>query len=78
MVLCKESVAAEQQSMNPDADSTSCAGTRGFGEEKSSRAMSKDTLMASRSAHMVLMSCLAQRTPRAILLVSVIIYKIED
>ena len=70
MTLCKRSVAAELQSMNPDAASTSRVGRVGLGEAKSSRAMSKEILMASRSAQMVLISCLALRKPRATLLVS--------
>lgn len=73
MGLCQSSVAAEQQSKNPEAASSNAVGRLGLAEEKSSRAMSRATLMASRSAQSALMSCLALRRPRAMPVVSAMI-----
>lgn len=78
MDLWTLSVAVEQQSRNPVAASSRSSVKLEFPEAKSSREMSRETLIAIKSAHIELISCLALRRPRATLLVSVMICRKES
>jgi hypothetical protein len=67
----------EQQSNRPDVASTSKMGMFALAAEKSSRAISKNSLIARRSELIALISCLEFRSRREKPVVSAIIYRMN-